>query len=461
MAYAEATGKEKLLLCMEKYAAHIYRVFVEERSAAFSTPGHEEIELALLRMYRYTGKRKYLDLSAYFVNTRGTVEEPEQGDHYTQSHLPVREQTEALGHAVRALYLYTGMASLARETGDGELIRACKTLWQDVTARKMYVTGALGSTHRGEAFSNVPYDLPNDEAYAETCAAIALLFFGREMQALENDAKYADVIERALYNGVLTGLSLGGDAFFYENPLEINLAERRGDPQKRYSITQRVACFSCSCCPPNLNRLLASLGGYVYGQEGDTLYVNQYVASNLTDGAISCTQKTDYPRNGCVKLQVTGVDRVAMRIPEWCERFALNKPYVMQNGYAVVENDGSELVLELDLAPRAVFADPRVLRNAGKLCVMRGPVVYCAEGVDNGTHLHSFVVPTTFTARELASEAFGLPTLEIDCGKQSPLVGGLYTNRLPKTEQATLKLIPYSAFANRGESDMLVWLRYQ
>ena len=461
VAYAEATGRTRFLSLMEKYADYIETVFLKEKSAAFFTPGHEEIELALVKMYRHTKKKKYLDMAAYFINTRGTIEETGNQYENFQSHAPVREQKEALGHAVRALYLYTGMASLARETGEASLIAACKTLWQDVTACKMYVTGALGSTHRGEAFSNVPYDLPNGTAYAETCAAIALLLFGREMLALENDAKYADAIERALYNGVLAGLSLSGDAFFYENPLEINLSERRGDLQSRYSITQRVACFDCSCCPPNLNRLLASLGGYIYGREGDTLYVNQFVDSTLSEEGISCLQATDYPRNGCVKLQVTGVKRVAVRVPEWCDKFTLNKPYVLQNGYAVVENDGGEILLELDLAPRAVFADPRVWYDSGRLCVMRGPVVYCAEGVDNGEHLHSYTVPINFSARELPDEGVGLPALEIACCKQLPLVGRLYANTPPKTIRTALKLIPYSAFANRGESDMLVWLRYQ
>ncbi len=458
VAYAEATGKKKLLCCMEKYADHIYRMFVEEHYAAFHTPGHEEIELALMRMYRYTGKRKYLELAAYFINARGCYAEPEQNDSYTQSHLPVRRQTEALGHAVRALYLYTGMASLARETGEQELINACRILWQDVTAHKMYVTGALGSTRHGEAFSNVAYDLPNDTAYAETCAAIALMLFSQEMLQLEADAKYADAIERAFYNGVLAGLSLDGAAFFYENPLEINLAERRGDPQKRYSITQRVSCFDCSCCPPNLNRILASLGNYVYGREGDTLYVNQFVTSRLSGDGMRCEMNTDYPRNGTVKLQVSGAKVVAVRVPAWCGNFSTNRPYVMQNGYAVLQNDGGEILVEFDMTPQLVYADPRVYRTAGCACVMRGPVVYCAEGVDNGTELHSFVLGDALSAKLQESAEFALPTLEIACERRLPFAGGLYAVSAPKTVPATLKLVPYSGFANRGESDMLIWL---
>ena len=460
VAYADATGKTDFLHCMEKYADHIWQVFVEDKSANFYSPGHEEIEPALVRMYRHTGKKKYLDLAAHFINERGKRREDDMG-FYAQSHLPVRKQTEAKGHAVRALYLYTGMAYLAAETGEQALINACRTLFADVTEKQMYVTGATGSTYRGEAFTGA-YDLPNELAYAETCASIALMLWGNAMLDLENNAKYADAVERALYNGVLSGISQDGKAFFYENPLEINIAERFTAPfaKPHHAITQRVECFECSCCPPNLNRLLASLGNYVYGTEGDTLFVNQFLSSKMENEGISCTQKTNYPHNGCVKLQVTGAKRVAVRIPAWCDKFTLNKPYVMQNGYAVVENDGiEEIILGLDVSPRYVWADPRVLRDVGKVCVMRGPVVYCAEGVDNGAHLHSLLLPTAPYFRETENEVFSLPCLELDCEKYQPFTSGkLYENHAPVREKATLTLIPYHCFANRGESDMLVWL---
>lgn len=459
VAYAQATGKTDLLHCMEKYADHIWQVFVEKKSAAFATPGHEEIELALVKMYRHTGKKKYLDLAAHFLSERGKQVEDDM-EFYAQSHLPVREQTEAVGHAVRALYLYTGMAYLAAETGEAALTHACRTLFDDVTARKMYVTGATGSTYRGESFTGA-FDLPNDAAYAETCASIAMMLLGNAMLSLENNAKYADAVERALYNGVLSGLSADGKSFFYENPLEIHLAARFDAPfsKPHYPITQRVECFECSCCPPNLNRLLASLGNYVYGMEGDTLFVNQFLSSKLNFDGIFCVQNTNYPLNGTVKLQISGAKQVAIRIPAWCDKFELNKPFVMQNGYAVVENDEDEIRLDLDLSPRLVFADPRVSHNVGKACVMRGPVVYCAEGVDNGPHLHSFLLPTSPCFRETESEAFSLPCLELDCEKYQPFTSGaLYENHAPLLEKATLKLIPYHCFANRGESDMLVWL---
>ena len=461
VAYAKATGKTKFLVCMEKYADYIAKVFMEEQSAVFSTPGHEEIELALVKLYRHTGKKKYLDLAAYFINTRGTEEDVGRVA-YNQSHAPVRLQDSAVGHAVRAMYLYTGMAYLAAETGDGELTAACRRLWDDVVHTKMYITGGLGSTYIGEAFTT-PYDLPPDQAYTETCAGIALCFFAGGMLALENKAEYADVIERALYNGVLSGLSADGSQFFYENPLEINLSERFVSVwgARRFPAHRRVACFGCSCCPPNINRLLASLGSYVYGVEGDTLYVNQFAASEMADGEVRATMETDYPRNGRVTVQATGVGRIAIRIPAWCDGYTLDRPYVMENGYAVAENDGTPVTAVFDLTPRKVWADPRVLRAAGQAAVMRGPVVYCAEGVDNGEgELHGYLLPAgELAAVEELDGPYGLPELTVSCLRQGADGGSLYRNTPPVTEAATLRLIPYNAFANRAETDMRVWFR--
>ena len=459
IAYADATGKTELLEIVERYLEYIHRCFPYKRSANFTTPGHEEIELALIKLYRYTGKKKYLDMAKYFLDMRGTVKEWGSDELYSQTHLPVREQTEAVGHAVRAMYLYVGMAYLAAETGDTTLLDACRALWRDVTDRKMYVTGGIGSTHLGEAFTHA-YDLPNDTAYAETCAAIGLVFFANAMLALENDAKYADVLERTLYNGVLSGISLNGKSFFYENPLEINLSERFHvrHGKRRFAITQRLECFSCSCCPPNLSRLLAALGNYVYGQEDDTLYVNQFVSSTLKSGTLRCTMQTDYPREGTVRLTASGAARVALRIPAWCEQFTINKPYQMQKGYAIIENDGSEIVVVFDMTPKAIWTDPRVIRDTGRFCIMRGPIVYCAEAVDNGENLHSFSVPADFSYEERLNEDFGLYTLTVSCKQSLPFEDGLYAAHPPKTRDTTLTLIPYSCFANRGESDMLVWL---
>ena len=457
VAYSKATGKNDLLTCMEKYVDYIYKVFVEENSAAFRTPGHQEIELALVKLYAHTGKEKYLKLAEHFLNLRGAVEE-QKNHEYSQSHLPVREQEEAVGHSVRALYMYTGMATVAAQNGDQTLVDACYKLWENVTKKKMYVTGGVGSFYVDECFTEA-YDLPNETAYTETCAAIALIFFGHAMLAFDHDRKYGDTLERALYNGVLSGISNSGKAFFYENPLEINLAAKFEGRHgvRRLPITQRLECFSCSCCPPNVSRLLATLGNYVYGQDGDTLYINQYVASNLDDGAVHCEMKTSYPNDGAIRVCAEGAKFVALRIPAWCDNFTLNKAYRMEKGYAIVENDGTEILLNLDMTPKAVWSNSHVWENAGRLCIMRGPVVYCAEGVDNGADLHSFIVPSNFTYRESLDETFGLYDLEIDCLKRVPFEDALYASRAPKVESATLKLIPYNAFANRGESDMRVW----
>ena len=457
IAYADATGKRDFLDCMEKYADHIERVFIKEKSAAFTTPGHEEIELALVRLYLFTGKKKYLDMAEFFIDQRGVAEEPIASE-YNQTHKPVREQDEALGHSVRAMYLYTGMALLAAQTKDESLISACKKLWNDTVLHKMYITGGIGSTNIGEAFTTA-FDLSNDQAYTETCAGIGLMFFSAAMLAFENDAKYADVIERVLYNGVLSGISLDGKSFFYENPLEINLSERFENSygKRRFPITQRLESFSCSCCPPNLNRLLPMLESYVYGMGENTLYVNQFASSTLRSGNIDCKMKTDYPNSGVVSICCSGAERIAVRIPDWCESFKLNKPFSMSAGYAVIENDADEICLELDMTPRAVFADPRVRHDAGKLAVMRGPILYCAEAVDNGAELYRYLLPQSICVTERFDDTFSLYRLSVLAKRWQPLEGGLYSNRPPKTEDAVLELIPYSCFANRGESDMLVW----
>ena len=459
VAYSEATGKTKLLSCMEKYADYIEKVFVTDASAAFVTPGHEEIELALIRMYRHTGNKKYLDLAAFFINKRGTEDDIGRSD-YNQSHIPVREQSSAVGHSVRAVYLYTGMAYLAAETGDEDLKAACKRLWNDIVNSKMYITGGLGSTCIGEAFTT-PYDLPNDQAYTETCAGIGLMFFANAMLALENNAEYADVIERVLYNGVLSGLSHSGKEFFYENPLEINRSEhfRSSYGERRFPAQRRVECFGCSCCPPNINRLLSSLGNYVYGSENDTLYINQFITSELNCNGISANIKTDYPIGCNVSINARGVSRIAIRIPSWCKEFKVDKIYTEENGYAVIENSGDTVTVTLDMSPRLVWSDPKVLRNAGRVAVTRGPIVYCAEGIDNcENELHSYILSENSSFEEVMENS--LVSLKVGCKKR---MNGNKLYRYTRSEaiDVILKLIPYNYFANRETTDMRVWFSYE
>lgn len=460
VAYADATGKTRFLDCMEKYADYIIKVFTVEKSAAFVTPGHEEIELALVKMYRYTGKKKYLDLAAFFINERGVHEE--EITEYNQSYAPVRKQTEALGHSVRAVYLYCAMADLAYELKDEELDNACRTLYSDIVNKKMYITGGIGSTAVGEAFTK-PYDLPNEQAYTETCAGIGLMFFAQRMMKVHNDSTYADTIERVFYNGILSGLSTDGKAFFYENPLEITLMNHFSSMYgtKRYPITQRLECFGCSCCPPNINRLLPTLGGYIYGTDGDTLYVNQFSGSTLDGGQVRCEMKTAYPTDGRVSINAEGVKKVAVRIPGWCNKFEINREYRIENGYAVIENDG-EITVIFDMTPFAVSANTGVIEDAGKICIQSGPIVYCAEAVDNGENLHSVSVAPDFGYSVSFDEASGLNRLEIDAFRSVSNDDRLYSRVSEENislNPIKLKLIPYCSFANRGETDMMVWFR--
>lgn len=470
VAYHEATGDERFLWLMEKYALYIKAVFMDgtaEPQPKFSTPGHEEIELALVRLYRATGREDYLHLAAYFINRRGCGDRGEEINDYNQSHIPVREQRDAVGHSVRAAYLYTAMADMALETGDSALEEACRVLFEDMAYRKMYVTGGLGSTHAGEAFT-IPYDLSNDKAYAETCAAIAMLFFAHRMFRLRREAQYADVVELELYNGILSGLSLSGDAFFYENPLEIHLDnyKKRGG---RYPIAQRQKIFDCSCCPCNVNRVLASLGQYFYAEENGSVWVNQFGESTYRNGAIAVSQKTDYPVSGNVRITASGTDAVYVRIPGWCGGFTANRAYTMEKGYAKFDGAG-EITVEFSMEPEFLTAHTGVYKNAGRTAVRRGPVIYCAEGVDNGGDVHTLYANVSAPDWQLVSGAAetGLPDIVLHgfrrCNGTERMERGLQLYApltLERFTEDSIHLIPYHAFANRGESNMLVWLPYK
>ncbi len=457
VAYFEATGKDRFLKLMEKYADCIFRAFVEEKTAKFTTPGHEEIELALVRMYRTTKKRKYLDLAKFFIDNRGYAEA--EKEYYSQSHLPVREQKTAEGHAVRACYLYAAMADIAYETKDTELYEVCKTLFSDIVNKKMYITGGIGSTRSGEAFT-VAYDLRNDKAYAETCAAISLMFFAHRMMRFENDAMYADIIERVLYNGMISGLSLDGTAFFYENPLEIDLKNYtrfKAMEGEKYAITVRKKVFDCSCCPPNLNRVLATLGNYIYGYEGETVFVNQFVGSTAKLGEMTITQKADFPRNGEIRIVAENVKKLCVRIPGWCEKYEINREYVVENGYAVIENPQGEVCVKFVIEPFLVQSNSEVSENSGKVAVCCGPFVCAAEAIDNIENLHSIFVDKNFKANAGYDEAMSGYVLDVKAF-QRKTDAKLYSRYSENFEDFTLKLIPYASFANRGESNMCVWL---
>ena len=474
VAYYYATGKDRFLHMMERYVALIDRIFRVEHSAAFDTPGHEEIELALVRLYRCTGKKKYLELAAYFINTRGTSERDKNVIHgrsyhylgntaYAQSSVPVREQTEADGHAVRAMYLYCAMADLYAETGDETLRRACYTLFEDATTKKMHITGGLGSIRVGEAFT-LAYDLPAERTYNETCASIGMMFFAQRMLEKEHKGVFADVVERQLYNGMLSGVSLDGKGFFYENPLEINVKNhvrtRFNPKEEKYPITQRVEVFNCSCCPPNVTRLFSSFERYLYHLANDTYYVDQFADSTWRKNGATVTQRTAYPKNGKVSLSFEGVRRAAVRIPGWCESYKCNVPVTEKDGYAYIENP-TEVEFDFEMQPAYYSAHAEVDESAGKVALMRGPIVYCAERVDNPVNMHRLLLVPDMNAALEEDALTGQYAITVDALLSSRKNGDLFQKVDNVYEKTRVRFIPYYAFANRGESDMLVWFRYK
>lgn len=468
VAYYNATGKDKFLKCMCRYIDYIEKVFKIENSAAFKTPGHEEIELALVKLYHCTGEKRYLELSKYFIDMRGCQKEiPEDfwaRDNYYQSHKPCREQFTAEGHSVRAGYLYSGMADIAREYNDEELKKACKELFNDIYEKKMYVTAGVGQSRHGEAFT-VPYDLQNDQAYTETCASIALVYFASRMQQLELDSRYGDVIERAIYNGILSGVSTDGKSFFYENPLEILLSEhgrnvsvRNSDD--RHPITQRLEVFGCSCCPPNITRFISSIGDYIYGVDDGAVYVHQFISSDAESDGVKLSMKSGFPYDGKVIIKAENLNgrKLAVRIPAYSkDNFNISADYEMKNGYAFISAaDGKEISIDFDITPKKVYANPLVDRDAGKCAILAGPIVYCAEGVDNGSHLRMYRIPEKLEYKFEKNTEIGTVDLILNAEKAEAM-DALYGFER-KYQPAELRMIPYFAFANRGETDMTVWL---
>lgn len=501
VAYYEATGKTVLLDIMCKYTDYIARVFGTKQGQIRGYDGHPEIELALVKLYRATSEPKYLELAKFFVDERGQsphffdAEDAELRQKnisrrmtgrkydYFQAHLPVREQDTAEGHSVRAVYLYSGMADLAVEYNDERLLDACRKLWKNVTRQKMYVTGGIGSSAFEERFT-VDYDLPGDRAYTETCASIGLMFWAHRMLEIEADREYADVMERVLYNGLMSGISLDGKRYFYVNPLEVwpSAAHCRDDMKK--VKTTRQPWFGCACCPPNISRLIASLGRYIYSQHEDhgEVYVHLYVGSQtsvrMAGRNVQITQQTDYPWNGNISIGLSMNQEteftVALRLPGWCEdaSIAVNGVEIdaaacTHNGYAKLRRlwkDGDRIELTLAMPVQRIRANPKLRASAGKIALQRGPIVFCLEEADNGANLADLVLP----ANSRLSAAFdgqllgGVPVIngyawktdEESVGDQ-PLYG---KQELPKVPLA-VKAIPYFAWSNRDPGEMIVWIR--
>ena len=468
VAYDKATGKGKFLSLMRDYVALVRKIFMDEKREAFITPGHEEIELALVRLYDHTGDRSYLELAQFFVEKRGADERGLDYKHdllespYLQAHKPIREQDSAEGHAVRAVYLYSAVADLAERLSDESLKKTAEKLFDNIINEKMYITGAVGSTRNGEAFEE-SFLLPNDTAYAETCAALGLALFARRMGILDRDSKYADTVERIIYNGFLSGLSLDGKAFFYVNSQEIDLENRKTSRAAWKPITERVEVFSCSCCPANVTRFISSIGDFVYYYADDIVYVDQYMESEAAFDGFRIEQKTNYPFEGSVKIKLSGADKkLALRIPSWCGKYeikingrAVNAELV--KGYAMLDaKNGDEIELSFKLAVRHIKADSRVRHIRGCAAVTYGPFVMCMEGVDNGEHLGD-VKLLGLDCRVEFDDTLGLPTIIHPAARETS--EGLYFDvGSERTERFEAKLIPYFAFANRGETDMRIWV---
>ena len=465
LAYYQATGKKALLDVAIKLADHIDSVFGPGRKQ--DVPGHEEIELALVKLYRQTGQDRYLKLAQFFVDERGHVKDhPPQGE-YAQDHLPVRQQRQIVGHAVRAMYLYSAVADLAAISGDQGLLDAMDFLWHDVTDRKMFLTGGIGSSGGNEGFT-VAYDLPNDSAYAETCASIGMAMWNHRLTLLHADAKYADVVERVMYNGLLAGVSLDGSKFFYVNPL----ASRGGH--------HRQPWFGTACCPTNMVRFLPTVGGYVYAHADRDIYVNHYMGgtgtAKLPGNTVALKQETNYPWEGDVKITIEparpGAFQVNLRIPGWCqaETIKLNGQVLSQvrksRGYAVIDREwkaGDVIELQMPMPVQRLAACFRVAADLGRIALQRGPLVYCLEAVDNSGYVRNLAIPRD--AKLLAERRPDLlggvtvikgPALAVSSqDKPTPL----YHPPTPlTTRNEEFVAVPYYAWDNRKPGAMVVWV---
>lgn len=505
VAYFQATGKRSLLDVAERFVAHIDTMFGAEEGKLKGYPGHPEIELALMRLHEVSGNPRHLALARYFVEQRGAqphyydIEYEKRGrvSHwdvhgrawitwhkaYSQAHKPVAQQDVAVGHAVRLVYLYAGVAHLARVSGDAAKLEVCKTIWRNMVTRQMYVTGGIGAQVWGESFT-CDYELPNDTAYTETCASVGLVFFARRMLEAHRERAYADVLERALYNTVLAGMGLDGRSFFYVNPLETHPASIRHNHKYEHVKPVRQRWFGCACCPPNVARLIASLDQYVYLVDDSTVYVNLYVAGtaqlDIGTSRVTLRQSGHYPWQGDVRLVVEQANgwsgAVAVRLPDWCA-----SPVVRVNGDAVALStakdghvhiqrawrDGDTIDIELPMTVRRLSSHSKLRHAAGKVAVQRGPIVYCLEEADNGADLHDLHLPrdAAFDVVDGASidaSLAGKVVLQAD-GYRSPRSesdDALYAFDADVRERVPQRLIfiPYFCWANRGEGEMRVWV---
>lgn len=450
VAYYKATGKRKLLDVCIRMADHMMNTFGPDKR--HWVPGHEEIELALVKLYQVTGQENYLDFANWLLEERGhgygnKGDEGEWDPVYYQDNKPVREMTDIAGHAVRCMYLYCGMADVAAIKRDSGYIAALNRLWDDVVLRNMYITGGIGSSHHNEGFTE-DYDFPNLDAYCETCASVGMVLWNQRMNQLTGDSKYVDVLERSMYNGALAGISLAGDRFFYVNPLE-----SKGNHH-------RQAWYGCACCPSQISRFLPSIGNYIYGTSKEAIWVNLYIGNSTEIPAgknhITLKQETDYPWNGKVKLTVSSTTplnkEIRLRIPGWCKQYTLavngqQQTAPVEKGYAVVRKewkDGDEISLHMEMPVEVVEADSRVKQNIGKRAIQRGPLVYCMEETDNTKDFDKLAIT---------------PQTVFNCNFETSLLNGVEIIKATNGDK-TVSLIPYYAWDNREAGKMKVWIDY-
>ncbi|NLI22798.1 MAG: glycoside hydrolase family 127 protein [Clostridiales bacterium] len=484
-AYAAATGKRDLLQTACRFADYLVKVFGTGEGQLRGYPGHQEVEVGLVRLYEATGGKRYLDLADYFLSERGRkplyfeAERKRKGfcdlfgqpalylPTYAQIHARPVEQTDAVGHAVRALYMYSAMADLAALKSDPAMAHACAALHRSVTERRMYITGAVGSTHVGESFTG-DYNLPDDTVYGESCASVALMMFESRMAALTGEGGPFDTVERAFFNRVLGGISLTGTEFFYVGPLAVDPAACRENPDLHHVTTVRQPWFDVACCPTNIARAIMSIGGYAYAEDGDTLYVNIPLAAEVRHAGHAVRVEGEYPYGGTVRITaLADGQRVRLRQSGLAPAVALTLngsplPLAAERGYLILPELRLADTVEatLAMAPHYVAAHPGVTNNVGKAAVMRGPLVYCAEQADNGAGVAGLAFAEALACEE--SEAFthdGAVALTVK-GFKAAFAGdeALYRNALPVWEAAEIRLIPYYLWANRGEGEMRVYL---
>ncbi len=469
-AHYQATGKRTLLNVALKSANLICNVFGPGKK--IGVPGHEEVEIGLMKLYRLTGETKYLNLAKFFIDERGDSTKRKIWGEYQQDHMPVRQQREAVGHAVRAGYLYTAMTELTALTGDTTMMPALNAIWNDIAEHKLYITGGVGSRSEGEAFGK-PYELPNKSAYAETCAAIAMVLWNHRMFLLTGDSKYYDFLERTLYNGLISGIGLNGDSFFYENPLEVT-----GDSSFNEGTGSRQPWFTCACCPSNLARFIPQIPGLIYAVKNNRIYVNLYISNKAYFKAgqneVKLEMESGFPWKGNNRITINLPEETtltfALRIPSWNEGSVINgdlysfrdpqkipfevkvngenADYSIEKGYLLVSRKwrkGDIIDLDFSLRPQVMTANKNILSDTGKEAIQYGPLLYCAEGVDNKGKGNFYFTDDVQFKPEITSG------MEIPCLQISAI----------NPDHSVIKLIPYSFWSNRGPSTMKVWIDHK